>query len=316
MPDRQPLILRMFRIFDGTAEFTYKFFVLSIKAFVPEQPLRKRRKIFRFSLKTGIDINLFSERPFMSNIPQNFIFRFSFPCQRIKNVPGDLKSETLDSSFCIPYGAHQAWGGFGSMSGREKKMRLHQSFDPLTSNEKSSDKKNAESGKDAFEFRIGWHESGLFLTVVLSGKKRPLFCDPSKLETSDGLYFVLDTRDVRDVQRGTRYSHRFLFFPTSGDSKISIPKAFWLPIHRAKVNPNPVDVNRFRLCSEIRPGGYALSVFIPGETLTGFDPKEHNRLGFHYTLQDNELGHYVLQHLPLFPVEEVPSLWSNLVLNQ
>ena len=251
----------------------------------------------------------------MSNIPSNFIFRLSFPCQHLTKDPKTIVPEALDSSFRIPYGAHQSWGGSGGMLHDRRSVKFRGFEQVAQEAESESDKAKEASGRGTFDFRIGWHETGLLLTVILSGKSHPLFCDPSKLETSDGLYFVLDTRDVRDVQRGTRYSHRFLFFPTSTDSKTAIPKAFWLPIHRAKVQPNPVDVSRFRLASEVRKDGYSLSVFIPGETLTGFDPKEHNRLGFHYTLQDNELGHYVLQHLPLFPVEKVPSLWSNLVLN-
>lgn len=273
----------------------------------------------------------------MSNIPHNFIFRLSFPCQHITEDPDTLIPEALDSSFRVPYGAHQPWGGSGGgLSTHDRRPVRIRGFEQMVMDAESgaSKTKDAESGtsktkgtsnqgggasgstgQESFDFRIGWHEKGILLTVILSGKNRPLFCDPSKLETSDGLYLVLDTRDVRDIQRGTRYSHRFLFFPTSTDSKTAIPKAFWLPIHRAKAQPNPVDVSRFRLASEVRKDGYSLSVFIPGETLTGFDPKEHNRLGFHYTLQDNELGHYVLQHLPLFPVEEVPSLWANLVLN-
>ena len=59
-----------------------------------------------------------------------------------------------------------------------------------------------------------------------------------------------------------------------------------------------------------RKDGWSLSVFIPGDTLTGYDPAEHTRIGLSYVLFDNEFG-WLTQQLPdYFPVAEDPSLWA------
>jgi hypothetical protein len=60
--------------------------------------------------------------------------------------------------------------------------------------------------------------------------------------------------------------------------------------------------------------GYLLEAFLPGEVLHGYDPEEHPRLGFFYSIHDEELGEQVLGVGPEFPFWEDPTLWSVLAL--
>lgn len=89
-----------------------------------------------------------------------------------------------------------------------------------------------------------------------------------------------------------------------------VPTSYWLPIHRAKAPPNPVDVSRFRVMSKVEGGECLLAILIPTGTLTGYEPLEHTRLSLPFVYSDNELVLFSLQHSPLFPVEAAPSLWS------
>ena len=178
----------------------------------------------------------------------------------------------------------------------------------------SKDETVEKEAKGTFDFRIGWYEHGLIISYEVGGKQRPVFYDQSRLNLCDGLHFCLDTRDVRDVHRGTKFCHRFMFLP-GGTSTEAVPAAFWFPIHRAKGHPNPVEVSHFRFSREDIPeGGYRFSILIPDSTLTGYEPAEYSRLGFHFSVLDSEFGSFDLQHSPAFPVEEDPALWSTLEL--
>ncbi|MDO5554744.1 MAG: hypothetical protein Q4G68_13380 [Planctomycetia bacterium] len=235
----------------------------------------------------------------MSTLPTGFLFQFSFPCRKVDKLAPALRPLELGAEYEVPFQTRAA-----------RTAAFHKTANATVRPEPSG----VDRSQGTFLFRIGWHESGLLLSMELRGKRERLNCDSTKVETSDGLRFCLDTRDVRDVHRATRFCHRFLFLPTGPGGKAEEVSASWLPIHRAKAHPNPVDVSQFRLASEIYSDGFAMSAFIPGVTLTGYEPQEHPRLGFHFTLSDAELGFFHLQHEVPLPVEEDPSLWPVLAL--
>lgn len=230
----------------------------------------------------------------MSSLPEHFIFRLEFSPPPLLSVPERLTAEALSADYSVPF--YERYRSGGGLRGAD-----------------SASPSAASNGDDEprFDFRIAVSERGVLWTLLLSGKKRALFCDPTKLDTSDSFRLLLDTRDVRDIHRATKYCHRFVFLPTDSTTRGGgAPSAAWLPIHRAKAHPNPVDVAKFRLAAQIKKDGFALSAFLPADTLTGFDPKEHTRLGFWFSLFDSELGRFNLQNPSSFPIEEDPSLWS------
>ena len=88
------------------------------------------------------------------------------------------------------------------------------------------------AGTADFHVRFGWRADGLFLTVILRGKNRPVTVTPQQLETSDSFSLMLDTRDVRVIHRATKFCHRLLFTPA--DPENSAPgfrrgRPPWLP---------------------------------------------------------------------------------------
>jgi len=162
------------------------------------------------------------------------------------------------------------------------------------------------------DLRAAWNETGLAFAVHVSGKRQQPWCRLERLEDSDGLRVWIDTRDVHNVHRATRFCHQFLFLPTEKKT----PDPFFLPIHRAKELPRPVDKGLVQSQSQWTADGYRLEAMIPAEALTGFDPAEHPRLGFTYAVLDRELGEQTFTIGSPMPYREDPSLWATLELRR
>ena len=212
---------------------------------------------------------------------KRFLFRFRCPCRYVGN-PWSAKGYSLDESYRLP-----------DLS--------------------TLDDANSVSNH---ELRIGWNERGLAFSLDVSGKKQRPWCRSLHPEESDGLQICLDTRDVKDTHRAGRFCHRLVFLPMLGDVGKSAPSVVWLPIHRAKDHPNPVDLDRIKIVTRLNPDGYRLDVFLPGEVLTGYDPVEHPMLGFHFVVVDRELGNRYFLAEPPFPHDQDPSLWGTLELQK
>lgn len=164
------------------------------------------------------------------------------------------------------------------------------------------------------DVRAAWNEAGLALSVLVGGKKQPPWCRPARSEDSDGLQVWIDTRDVHNVHRASRFCHRFLFMPAGGGRRLDEPVAQWLPIHRARQQPRAIPPGSLQVRSRQRADGYLLEAFIPAAALTGFDPADHQRLGFTYAVIDRELGEQTFGVGRPMPYQEDPSLWATLEL--
>lgn len=237
------------------------------------------------------------------DLPQNFLFRFAFPCRRFDAATeaaafGDvsLNAEALSSEYRLPF-----WTLTGIVSG------LGRGREPGPTTPRSPE--NA----GWFDFRIAWSPRGLVVTTVVAGRRRVARRAPTETDAPDVLRLCLDARDVKEARRAGKFCHKFLFCPFVGKTDdAERPRAIWAPINRAKESPSPVDVGEFRLASERRADGFALSVAIPASTLTGFDPTDFRRLGLHFSQRDEERGSFDLQLGEPFPTEDDPSLWTSL----
>lgn len=212
-----------------------------------------------------------------SLLPKRFLFRFSLPCL-YRHPLWTQQGAGLDPRYRLV--------GLAELEGRNMPADL----------------------------RAAWSEAGLAFTVIVQGKQQAPWCRPSKPEDSDGVQFWIDTRDVHNVHRATRFCHRFLFLPSGGGQGLDQPLAIWLPINRAKDHPRPIQPDWLKVLSRPQPGGYLLDAFIPAKALTGFDPVEHPRLGFTYAVMDRELGEQTLGVGSPMPYQEDPSLWATLEL--
>ncbi|MDR0520573.1 MAG: hypothetical protein LBH00_01830 [Planctomycetaceae bacterium] len=175
--------------------------------------------------------------------------------------------------------------------------------------------KDSGKNKSPFDFRIGWNENGFLLLLSVSGKKQ-LPCRSVQPDESDGIQICLDTRDIKDIHRASRFCHRLLFTPSGSGTNMSQPTAVWLPIARAKEHPYTIDLQQIKMKSEVSGSGYRLSVFLPGKVLTGFDPQEYPNIGFHFTIKDKEHGNFYFLAAPPLPHDHDPSIWGSLVLGK
>ena len=135
-----------------------------------------------------------------------------------------------------------------------------------------------------------WSEQGLLFSVDVTGKKQAPWCRESRVEESDGVFLWIDTRDTHNIHRASRFCHQFVFLPTGGGLRQLEPIAEMLLINRARENPKPVRPGTLAVVNKKQPNGYRLDIRIPEAALTGFDPTEHPRLGFHWAVIDRELG--------------------------
>jgi hypothetical protein len=210
-----------------------------------------------------------------SLVPPRFVFRFSLPCGRRDPLWTDKSLEA--------------------------KYRLA-SFAEL------------DAAATPAEFRAAWSQAGLAFTVLVTGKRQPPWCRTSQPDESDGVQLWIDTRDVHNVHRASRFCHRFLFMPAGAGTRLDQPVAQWLPINRAREQPRAIAPGQLQVRCQRRSDGYVLDILIPAAALTGFDPAEHPRLGFNYALIDRELGPQTLSVGNPLPFEEDPSLWPSLEL--
>jgi hypothetical protein len=212
-----------------------------------------------------------------SLLPQRFLFRFSAPCRY----------------------RHPLWkpGGAG----------LDESYRLVSLAE-------LENETPVADVSAAWSEAGLLFVVKVSGKKQPIWCRATRAEDSDALQVWIDTRDVHNVHRASRFCHRFIFLPSGGGKKLAEPFGQSLPINRAREPARPVAAGVLQAASRIRPDGYTLECFVPAEAMIGFEPAEHPRIGFTYSLTDRELGQQTFSIGPPMPFDEDPSLWATLEL--
>jgi hypothetical protein len=212
-----------------------------------------------------------------SLLSKRFLFRFSVPC-RYRDPVWEPEAAGLDETYRLA------------------------SFAEL------------EDRPNWADIRAAWSEDGLAFAVIVTGKRQDPWCRTTRPEDSDSVQIWIDTRDVHNIHRATRFCHRFLFMPTGGGSGLSDPVAQWIPINRAREHPRAIKGNDVLATSRIQRDGYLLEAFVAAEALTGFDPQEHPRLGFNYAVTDRELGEQTFSAGSPTPYQEDPSLWATLEL--
>jgi hypothetical protein len=166
------------------------------------------------------------------------------------------------------------------------------------------------------DVRAAWSEAGLAFSVSVQGKTQPPWCRSGRVEDSDGLQVWIDTRDVHNVHRATRFCHRFAFLPGGTGRRPEQAVAEPLPINRARELPQPVREGLLKAVCKLRKDGYTLDVLIPAAALTGFDPGEHPSIGFTYAVIDRELGEQTFSVGRPMPYQEDPSMWATLELQR
>jgi hypothetical protein len=169
-----------------------------------------------------------------------------------------------------------------------------------------------ENQTSPIEARAAWSDEGLAFWFRVTGKRQAPWCRANRPDESDGVQLWIDTRDVHNVHRASRFCHRFVLSPCGGPDNRAV--AQWLPINRAREHPRAIKADQVHVRGKLFKDGYLVECFLAAGALTGFDPQEHPRLGFTFALTDRELGEHTLAVGSPMPYQEDPSFWATLEL--
>lgn len=159
-----------------------------------------------------------------------------------------------------------------------------------------------------------WNETGLFVAAEVTNKSKPLRCDPERFRQSDCLRLCTDMRDTRTSKRASRYCRQFYVMPRGGGPRGDQATAAAVTIKRARENAPPVKAGLIRAAADVARDGYRMEAHLPAEALSGFDPQEHNRIGFYYMLEDHDHGQQYLTVGDELRWYVDPSTWATAVL--
>ncbi|HWY86193.1 MAG TPA: hypothetical protein VNX28_05695 [Gemmataceae bacterium] len=216
----------------------------------------------------------------MPLVPHRFLFRLAHPCRHVKKMP------RLDDDRLLDLPAECRIDNFAAM---DEKVNFA-------------------------DVSLAWNELGLGLQVEVRGKDNLPQGDAARPRGSDGVTLWLDTRDARAGHRASRHCHQFHFLAAGGGSERDEPAFVQTKINRALEDAPMAPAGSVALKVAIKKHGYLLEAFLPATVLHGYDPEQHPRFGFYYSIRDDELGEQALSVGPEFPFWEDPSLWSVLEL--
>jgi hypothetical protein len=216
----------------------------------------------------------------MPLIPNRFLFRVSYPCRYVAELPREGGDDLLD----LP-----------------ESCRLDSFAD-------------MDERRPFADVRLAWNEGGLALQVEVRGKEQVPLGDVARPRHSDGVTIWIDTRDARTSHRASRYCHQFHFLAAGGGADKDEAAFAQSKINRALQDAPLVSAAMVPFSVVPRTGGYRLEAFLPASALHGFDPEQNPRLGLHIAVHDRELGEQSLSVGSDFPWAEDPSLWSVLEL--
>ncbi|MCR5163502.1 MAG: hypothetical protein K6C40_05730 [Thermoguttaceae bacterium] len=215
-------------------------------------------------------------------IPGRFLFRMELSCMYKENLE-DLKELPPDCEF--------------------------PDFESLEAHDSDS----ANPAK-SFRVRGAWNENGLAFQFLVSGKCKEIWCNLNRPDESDRIELWLDTRNVHDVHRASRYCHRLICLPYGDGPNGEEPTVIPFPINRAKQFPSDIPKGSIRMKSQIQRNCYSLYVYFSEAALTGFDPAEFQDLGINWALVDRDFPIKTLTAGSPFPFMEDPSMWYTLHL--
>jgi hypothetical protein len=173
------------------------------------------------------------------------------------------------------------------------------------------------STEDLFEEKkfasvaMGFNEHGLAITLYVYQKFQGI--SYPKFEEGDALSLFIDTRDVKKATYNTKFCHNFIIFPKEVDSI----QAFENTHFRGLETRPLVDCTQFDIQSKFLKDSYQMHIFIPAESLYGYDINSINHIGFSYTVYRpfDEPQNFSCSSKD-FKIEEIPSLWASIELKK
>lgn len=163
------------------------------------------------------------------------------------------------------------------------------------------------------QLSMGWNSRGLGLVAetseITASEPRKLFPPPFRFVWT----LRFDLRDTKNIHRANRFCISLGLYVPRGE-EWSQSEIRQHTLERAREPPPPLALKLVH--HRIQETGRKLRVelWLPAETLPGFDPAEQRRIGFDYDLEESRLGHQALGLDRSFPTNYDPSLWQSLEL--
>ena len=169
---------------------------------------------------------------------------------------------------------------------------------------------------DNISYRVeayaGWNDKGFAMRFRVFDQLMV-----SRLESGSGgasISIWINTRAAQDIHRATRYCHWFEIQPMGNRKGDRQTRIVWRAIPKAREAPNALPPQSTQARVSVAPDmqSYITDVLFTREALTGFDPREHPRMGFNFEIKSpgHEAVSFSAGH-PL-PYGEDPSLWVTL----
>ncbi len=159
---------------------------------------------------------------------------------------------------------------------------------------------------------VMWDEAGLYVGVFV-GAKAGVTGNRRNPLSGDALILWIDTRDVHNVHRASRFCHEFIAIPRGGPKDAST--AWQYEIRRARAKAPICAETTLKTARKIAKTSYGLTLAIPASALNGYDPAEFPRIGFTYLIVDHDHRHQTWSSPQRMPSDTDPSLWGTLELH-
>ena len=160
---------------------------------------------------------------------------------------------------------------------------------------------------------LAWEQGGLYVGLHVPGKAN-VVSHRQRPSNADALLLWIDTRDVRDIHRASRFCHHFIALPRGGGPKRQGATAWQAGIRRARERAPICDPKKLKVASAVAADSYSMELAIPAAALHGFDPTECPRLGFTYLLCDHEHGRQSWSAPMRMSFWHDPSTWATVEL--
>lgn len=156
---------------------------------------------------------------------------------------------------------------------------------------------------------MGWHEEGLAFVIQIN--RAAAYSAYPAVSNGDSVELFIDTRDVKTAGFNTRFCHHFFFLP----QKVEGVDRGEITHFRTEDSHPLCDPQTLQCQTQLKKNGIEMKLFIPAQSLHGYDPKQFDRLGFTYRINraDGEPQHFAVVSSD-YQIEQQPSLWGSLKL--
>lgn len=163
----------------------------------------------------------------------------------------------------------------------------------------------------SFEAYGGWLLEGLWFSFVIPKPFEDL--QEEDFRKGDSLELFIDTRDIKTTSFLTKFCHHFVFFPKPLEGLYGKE----ITRFRAEDRHDLCDPTLLQLQGTFQSRSYSVQIFLPSQSLYGYDPTSFQRLGFSYRINRlHKTPICLIDSSKGVMIENHPSRWPSLTLGE